>query len=311
VETLIHLLGPLHPAVIHFPIACSLLAFGALLAQWFFKEKWLSYAAASLWAITFLSAIAAFLSGHSLALHFGIVPEWSWIPPEAALKGQLQEHALYGTFSLLFSIATLTAAWNIWNKKPWPLKWNLALGLLLAVGFSLTGYEGGEMVYGFYSGPKAADASASSTNDLLDQCKDFRKTLVKMNTRSWNSRTHGHRWVNTYVSKDAVKAYENSNPLPIGSWVIKESFEDENGGPSRTAGPLYVMKKGAVAEASRTSGWQFAVSWEKPVPNNPEKIKLPVKWLPGDAHLNSCAKCHSRFKDKDYLGGIPEGFEKP
>jgi hypothetical protein len=179
--------------------------------------------------------------------------------------------------------------------------------LALAAGFSLTGFEGGEMVYGFYSQPKVPETSIAS-GDLIDQCKDYRKTLTKMNSKSWNSRTHGHRWVNTYVSKDAVRAYENEDSLPIGSWIVKESFEDEDNQPSTTPGPLYVMRKGPVADAPRTGGWQFALSWEKPVANNPEKVRMPIKWLPGDAHLNSCAKCHSRFKDRDYLGGIPEGF---
>jgi hypothetical protein len=165
------------------------------------------------------------------------------------------------------------------------------------------------MVYGFDNETTSATSSPSASIDLFDSLGNFHETLVKMNVRPWNSRAHGHRWVNTYVSKGAVDAYKNSNPLPIGSWVVKESFEDENNQPSGTPGPLYVMKKRALTDSPKTRGWLFAMRWDKPAANNPEKIKEAVKWLPGDSHLNSCLKCHSHFKDEDYMGGVPEGYE--
>ncbi len=307
-ENLIHWLGPLHPAVIHFPIACSILAFFCLVAKRFWpKEKW-SEAAAILWALTFLSAVAAFFSGHALALQFGIVPQLSWIPPASALHGQLQEHALWGSASLLLALFVGIAAWKILNREPWPDGINLGLGLVLAVAFAVTGHEGGEMVYGFDHEQTTVNAGSS---DLFDSLGNFHENLVKMNIRPWNSRAHGHRWVNTYVSPDAVEAYKRSDPLPVGSVVVKESFEDDNGQPSGTLGPLYVMKKGAVTDSPRTRGWLYAFKWDKPAPNNPERLKDAVKWLPGDGHLASCIKCHSHFRDEDYLGGVPEGFENP
>ena len=135
--------------------------------------------------------------------------------------------------------------------------------------------------------------------------------MVKMNSRSWNSRTHGHRWVNTYVSKEAVAAYQKSDTIPEGGLVIKESFEDSQGKPSQTPGPLYVMHKGPLSESPRTGGWQYALLWGNPVPGNPENIQGPVTWLPGERHLNSCVKCHGHFKEVDYLGGVPAGYENP
>ena len=132
-----------------------------------------------------------------------------------------------------------------------------------------------------------------------------------MNSREWNSRTHGHRWVNTYVSKEAVKAYQNSDPMPGGAWVVKESFEDAGGKPSAVPGPLYVMRKGKASDSPSTGGWQFALQWDKPVAGNPEGIQGPVRWLPGDPHLSTCLKCHSHFRAADFLGGVPEGFTNP
>ena len=310
-ENLVHLLGPLHPVVIHFPIVCSILAFVALAAQFLWPKHDWNQAAAILWILTFVSALVALLSGHALALQFGILSQWSWIPPDTALHGQLQEHALWGTCSILFTLVVLVAAWNIFRDSAWPHWVNFGLGLILAVAFGVTGHEGGEMVYGFDHEGSATASSTGEASDLFDSLGNYHATLVKVNIRPWNSRDHGHRWVNTYVSSQAVEAYKHSDPLPVGSWVVKESFEDDNGQPSGTLGPLYVMKKGPTADSPRTHGWLYALKWDKPAPNNPEKLKDTVKWLPGDGHLASCIKCHSHFKDEDYLGGVPEGFENP
>ncbi len=311
-DTLIHFVGPLHPPLVHFPVVCPILAFLALTARIIWKKEWLAYSAAALWVITFFSAFAALISGHLFALHLGMVPNFSLFPPESAMKGQLREHALLGTASLLFSFLALAAARKIFQGRPWPLGLQLVLGFFLAVGFGLTGHEGGEMVYGLeenLSVPAASLSSASSSEDLLVKVKNYRQTLVKMNSKLWRSKTHGNRWVNTYVSKEAVEAYKNSNPMPVGSLVVKESFEDKNGKPSEVEGPLYVMEKGQGS--IETGGWRYALSWKKPVAGNPEGIHMPVQWLPGDDHLNSCVKCHNHFKTVDYVGGVPSGFDNP
>jgi uncharacterized membrane protein len=311
----IYWLGHLHPAVIHFPIVCPILALIALVFEFYWRKPWLSQIAAALWVITFFTSIVAFISGHGLSLQLGIVPQWSWAPPESALHGQLREHALWGSFSLIFSLIVLVAAWKIFRNRSWSLSVNLFLGLILTISFGLTGYNGGEMVYGFDhpSVPIATDANftLAAPGDLFDSLGHFHETMVKMNTRPWNSRAHGRRWINTYVSKESVKDYKNTNPLPIGSLVVLETFEDENNQPSSVPGPLYLMKKGPLADSPRTKGWLYALRWDHPVANNPERIKEAVEWLPGDAHLNACLKCHSRFKDEDYMGGIPEGYQKP
>jgi hypothetical protein len=91
--------------------------------------------------------------------------------------------------------------------------------------------------------------------------------------------------------------------------VVKESFEDREGGPSTVSGPLYVMEKGPIAGSPGTGGWLYALGWDDPVPGNPEGIGMPVKWLPGEERLLNCARCHDRFRAADYLGGVPEGFE--
>jgi len=331
VETLIALLGPLHPPFVHFAVACPILAFFAIALQGTWKKEWLGFAAAGLWIFAFLSALAAGVSGHLFSLHLGLESDFSILPPESADHGRLRDHVLWGSGASVFSFLTLWAAVKTFQGKPFSWNVQLLLGLASALLVGVTGHEGGEMVYG--SEPSAAPVSAVLTpsaaasagaepapamkkkkaeapSDLLSLTQDYRTALVKMNSRPWNSRTHGHRWVNTYVSRKAVAAYQEFDPLPEGSQVVKESFEDEGGKPSAIPGPLYVMVKGAGSSSPLTGGWQYALAWEKPVANNPENIQMPVKWLPGDPHLNSCVKCHNHFKSGDYLGGVPDGFEK-
>jgi len=309
-ETFISLLGPLHPPLVHFAVVCPILAFFALLAQWFLKKPWLPYCVASLGVFTFLSAVAAAVTGHLFSLHLGMVPQWALIPPEEAAKGQLRDHALWGTASFLFSLLILAGAIRIFQEKPWPFRIQLILGFVAATLFGMTGREGGEMVYGSKNTPFSFKEAGNGGADLFGKTKDYRQNLVQMNSRMWNSRTHGHRWVNTYVSKEGVEAYKNGNPMPEGSLVVKESFQDSGGKASDIPGPLYVMFKGKASDSPDTHGWQYAFRWEKPVEGNPEELQSPVTWLPGDDHLVSCVKCHNHFKASDYLGGVPEGFEK-
>ncbi|HEY5040119.1 MAG TPA: cytochrome P460 family protein, partial [bacterium] len=272
-------------------------------------KGWLFEATAWLWILTFLSSLAAGITGHLFSMHLGLEPNFTLIPPETVLKGVLQEHVLWAGGAILVSAVALVAAIKTLRQKPWSQGIQLVLGFSLAVLFGITGHEGGQMVFGASETPMVFTFNSSSSTSLLDQVAHYQRDFVKMNSRMWNSRTHGHRWVNTYVSKDAVLAYKNSNPTPEGALVVKESFENKEGQPSAVYGPLYVMAKGKVSDSAEIGGWQFALIWDHPASGNPENITHPVKWLPGDAHLASCVKCHNHFKATDYVGGIPEGYE--
>jgi uncharacterized membrane protein len=334
--SLLSLLAPLHPPLTHFPIVCSILAVLCLAAAWKTSKAWFREAAAWLWVLTFLSGLASGLTGYLFSSHLGFTEGFSPIPPGEVLGGLLRDHVLWAMGGLSTSLICLGAAWGTLRGKPWPFPTQLGFGLVAAVLFGLAGSHGGEMVYG---GPKGRPATSppgeeqslgrpipgelggggqkvgsvpmESSQDLLEAAKDYRTGLVKLNARSWVSRTHGKRWVNTYVSKEAVEAYEAGEALPEGSLVVKESFQDQGGKPSRTEGPLYVMRKGKVSRSPATGGWEYALGWEKPVPGNPEGLTSPTRALPGDPGLASCIKCHNRFKSTDYQGGIPEDGEKP
>jgi uncharacterized membrane protein len=329
-DSLAQTLGWLHPPFTHFPIVCSILAVLAFGAGRICKQDWLLKSASALWILTFASAIPSVLLGHLFAHHLGLITQWSVLPPESALKGQLRFHALLGTLGLVVSAATLWGAIRLAQGKSGPFAIQLILGLATAVLFGAAGHEGGEMVYGSDEDtaavatpvvtpvsavptpsvkhtPKKTKTSSAPQQDLMEKAKMNLGQLVKMNTKPWVSQTHGGRWVNTYVSPEAVKAYQNSDPLPVGVLVVKESFEDDGGKPSTVQGPLYVMQKGPKGSSPETHDWRYAMQWDQPVAGNPETISGPVTWLPGNASLNSCVKCHNHFHTVDEMGGVPDG----
>jgi len=307
-DLLVAVLGPLHPPFTHFPIVCSILAVLCLVAAWKFRTAWAQEAAAWLWVLTFVSGLASGLTGYLFSSHLGFTEGFSPIPSGGILGGLLRDHVLWAMGGLSASLICLGAAKGTLRGKPWPFPVQLVFGLAAAVLFGLAGSHGGEMVYGAGAQERS---TKEATIDLLDLAKDYRTRLVKLNARSWVSRTHGKRWVNTYVSKEAVEAYQAGETLPEGSLVVKDSFQDQGGKVSRTEGPLYVMRKGKVSRSPATGGWEYALGWEKPVPGNPEGLTAPTRALPGDPGLASCIKCHNRFKSTDYLGGIPEDGEAP
>ncbi|MGH7738529.1 MAG: cytochrome P460 family protein [bacterium] len=314
-------LGWLHPPSAHFPIVCSILAPLAYLAGHYTKRDWLFKSAAALWILTLLTVIPTLILGHLFAYHLGLTHSWALLPPASALKGHLRFHALLGTLGFLASMGTFWGAIRLAQGKPWPFWGLLILGVATAGLLGAAGHEGGEMVFGSdhdapasVSTPKASPThpSVSTLRSSLPADNPLRRAkrdwsgLVEINTRPWISKTHGGRWVNTYVSKNAVQAYRNSETLPMGALVVKKSFENDHGKPSTTAGPIYVMEKGPLADSPETGGWRFAMQWDVPVAGNPEKITGPVTWLPGNAALNSCAKCHGHFHSVDYMGGVPD-----
>ena len=316
-ETLSHWFGPLHPPFTHFPIACSFLALVAFGWGWWRSQDWLLKASGALWLFSLVSALAAFLTGHLFAHHLGMLTDWTFLPPSNAMKGKLLEHVGFALTGTLLCAAGSGFAWTL-VKGGRPHLWGAGFLLLGATVFLLlAGHEGGEMVYEDTGPVEAAQEETGATPTLAtsgsvwERVRDYRDKLTLMDSSTWNSRTHGHRWVNTYVSPEAAKAYQDSDILPEGTLVVKESFEDEDGQPSRIPGPLYVMEKGKKADSPRTGGWRYGLKWDNPVEGNPENIKMPVTWVSGDRHLNSCVKCHNRFKDTDYLAGIPSGHERP
>ena len=132
---------PLHPALVHFPIALSLLALGFdLVARHPRARHWLDGAVA-LWIAAALGAVAAVLTGKA-AHEDAVVP--------AAARALIKQHEslaeLVMWLLLAFAAVRLVLAFKGWFRGA--LAWALivvAAGLAGLVGY--VGHLGGQMVF--------------------------------------------------------------------------------------------------------------------------------------------------------------------
>lgn len=125
----------------------------------------------------------------------------------------------------------------------------------------------------------------------------------KLNSQPVLSKTHGKRFVDTYVNDVGREAYQNDDAeIPVGTVIVKTSWENEGGEPSEVAGPTFVMERRAGEDGEPT--WWYALHWEK-VPEKWQKAMggEQAYWRTPSAKVDYCSGCHDNFPRE--LGGIP------
>jgi uncharacterized membrane protein len=132
---------PLHPAIVHFPIALSLVALLFELVARHPRGRKLEGAAGLLFVLAALGAVAAVLSGQAAR-------DAAVVPP--AVMPLLNHHEDVGELAmwLLLAVAAvrLLLAWRGWFKGLVP--WVFLLAAAAAVGAAgYNGYLGGKMVF--------------------------------------------------------------------------------------------------------------------------------------------------------------------
>ena len=129
----------LHPMLVHFPIALALVAFLFNLASYFLNKEWLKTGSVALTVLATLGAIAAILSGVFFT------------KPVAGLAATMKDvHMMYAFIStFLLILAALAGLMFVIKKEKQPkMMYVYTLFLFLsAIGISLTGMEGGSIVY--------------------------------------------------------------------------------------------------------------------------------------------------------------------
>lgn len=145
---------PIHPAIVHFPIALLLVGFGLELAGRLRRAEWMRRAAAALLVLAALASAAAFLSGKQAeeAAEDAGVPD-----------APIESHEAAGTWTMI--LAALAAGVRLVEgngQRPvtrWAAPVALALYAAAAASASLAGYRGGELVYKHGAGVRAAPAA--------------------------------------------------------------------------------------------------------------------------------------------------------
>ncbi len=132
---------PLHPAVIHFPIALAMAALLVELIARHPRARGLEGAAALLVVLGAVAAVVAVLTGN--AAH-----DEALVPPD--VRGLLDRHQDVGELAMwtLIGVAAvrLLLVWRRWFHGVWP--WVYLVLLAVAAGMvGYNGYLGGEMVF--------------------------------------------------------------------------------------------------------------------------------------------------------------------
>lgn len=151
---------------------------------------------------------------------------------------------------------------------------------------------------------KAENAHPQEVFGPLEVGADW-KSYTKVNTEAVPSEDHGGRFVDTYVNDVGLEAYKNpETPMPVGSIVVKTSWEVAEGKPTDTPGPTFVMEKKDAGYDDENENWYYAIHWENPPPKMRDKFGQ-IYWRSPSPKVEYCFDCHNGFDRQ--LGMVPEG----
>ncbi|MEG1718071.1 MAG: DUF2231 domain-containing protein [Bacteroidales bacterium] len=128
----------LHPMLVHFPVALTLVALCFHLADYWFKQEWLNKGAVALVVLATLGAFASLCSG------------FFFTKPVAGLAASIKEvHIMFASISTVFLVlASIVGLISLWKKNGIPWKYFFTVLLILAsIAISLAGMKGGSIVY--------------------------------------------------------------------------------------------------------------------------------------------------------------------
>ena len=89
--------------------------------------------------------------------------------------------------------------------------------------------------------------------------------------------------------------------MPVGSIVVKPSWENEDGVPGAD-GPLFVMQKMPAGFAPDSDDWLYVFQWPSPPEKWAAKIGTNVDWRSPTEKAEYCSDCHD---------GIERGLGMP
>jgi hypothetical protein len=119
------------------------------------------------------------------------------------------------------------------------------------------------------------------------------------------SPTHGKRFVEIYVNDVGYEAYTTEAEFPVGTVIVKTSWEADGDKPSTTPGPIFVMEKRAPGFSPDHEDWYYAIRWEQPTPKFAKRFGGPFYWRSPSSKVDYCWQCHDNY-DRE-VGMPPKG----
>jgi hypothetical protein len=168
----------------------------------------------------------------------------------------------------------------------------------LAALCCLVGCGGGAVPAAAPAAAPAPDESAFGPLEVGADYADYRR----VSPEPFLSAVHGGRWVEVFVNEVGADPYLSGDPIPVGTIVVKTSWESRDGRISDVAGPLFVMEKRAPGYDPDNGDWWYAIHWAEPTPKMRETLGGPIYWRGRSPRAAYCVDCHSVY-DRS-LGGL-------
>jgi hypothetical protein len=128
-------------------------------------------------------------------------------------------------------------------------------------------------------------------------------TYRKVTRFPHESPTHGKRFVEIHVNDIGYDAYVSDDaPFPVGTIIVKASWERDGDQPSQVAGPVFVMEKREPGFAPDHEDWYYAIHWAAPTPAFTKRFGGPFYWRSPSPKVEYCWKCHDNY---DREVGLP------
>jgi hypothetical protein len=151
---------------------------------------------------------------------------------------------------------------------------------------------------------KAKVTPASSPEDFgpLEYGAEFRD-YTKVNKETFQSPTHGKRFVDIYVNEIGLEAYRGASNFPVGTIIVKESWESKDGAQSDVAGPTFVMVKREEGFAPEHEDWWYGFHWADVPESWASRLgSAQIYWRTPSRKVDYCWGCH---EDYDREVGLP------
>jgi hypothetical protein len=149
--------------------------------------------------------------------------------------------------------------------------------------------------------PRSSPVTDESTFGPLEVGADF-ATYRRVSPAPFLSTVHGDRWVEVFVNETGADAYLSGAAIPVGTIVVKTSWERRDGQISDIPGPLYVMEKRAPGYDPDVGDWWYAIHWATPTEKQREKLGGPIYWRGRSPKAAYCIHCHASYQRS--LGGL-------
>lgn len=130
-------------------------------------------------------------------------------------------------------------------------------------------------------------------------------TWTRVNREPFVSPTHGGRHVDVYVNEVGRAAYlDDEAEIPVGTVVVKASWEVADGERTEVPGPIFVMEKRAPGFDAEHGDWWYALHWAD-VPEGARGMRgaRQAYWRSPSKKVGYCSGCHDDYDRQ--LGGVP------